>query len=383
MKHSAILVLILVLGTTNSVFTQVLEYGFPLEAPADPRSVAMGESFVSIPSNPAALSFNPAGLAGLQGISVSYAGRNMDWVPDGWSISSLNATVAVPFGVFALQYNSKVLGTDRIFLHFPDSYSAAATYSARDLSIGFALRLPRGPALGISGKYYDYSESISNPAYESMMVTISPVLVFDIGSTYTLPPLHDQKGVEDSVSFAISFQNIGQRWKVPSYSNAIMIPDWFWKSNGLPQFVRVGGSYGMRVRPAEESDFSPFAAVFSGEFRRLLTPHDPFAGSSYWGFGLECTIYEFLSLRGGASFKPFSNFEGEKNRASFRYGAALRLPMQKFGILLPLTVSFDYTVVPLNTVLPVMGIYPPLIEGKAGTPLPAFSLEFQYTGSPW
>ena len=37
----------------------------------------MGESFTALPSNPSSLMYNPAGLAGLAGLRVSYSQRNL------------------------------------------------------------------------------------------------------------------------------------------------------------------------------------------------------------------------------------------------------------------------------------------------------------------
>jgi len=99
---------------------------------------------------------------------------------------------------------------------------------------------------------------------------------------------------------------------------------------------------------------------------------NPLPGNAYWGIGVECTLYEILSLRGGMSTKPYSDFEAEKERPSFRYGAAVHLPMQKMVAGIPL-----YAV---NAMMPTS---PPLIAGKDGTALPAFAVEIHYDGFPW
>src|SRR5271169_1411852 len=101
----------LVASIAQFAFSQAGPEGYPFDTPADPRSVAMGESFVALPSDPAALMYNPAGLAGLTGLNVSYSRKSMDWFLKGWSVSSINAAVGTSFGAFAAQYNRKSMGT--------------------------------------------------------------------------------------------------------------------------------------------------------------------------------------------------------------------------------------------------------------------------------
>src|SRR5271169_4954695 len=96
---------------TESAYSQLGGGGYPFDTPADPRSVAMGESFVALPSDPAALMYNPAGLAGLTGMNVSYYRKSLEWFLKGWSVSSINAAVGTSFGAFAAQYNRKSMGT--------------------------------------------------------------------------------------------------------------------------------------------------------------------------------------------------------------------------------------------------------------------------------
>ena len=64
---------VLILLMTECAYSQLGAGGYPFDSPADARSVAMGESFVALPSNPAALMYNPAGLAGLTGLKIGRA----------------------------------------------------------------------------------------------------------------------------------------------------------------------------------------------------------------------------------------------------------------------------------------------------------------------
>jgi hypothetical protein len=59
--------------------------GYPFGIPADPRSVAMGESFVALASNPAALLYNPAGLAGFSArSSLPAVSLDLTYLVDIW-----------------------------------------------------------------------------------------------------------------------------------------------------------------------------------------------------------------------------------------------------------------------------------------------------------
>jgi hypothetical protein len=367
--------------------------GYPFEVPSDPRSVAMGESFVGLPSNPAALMYNPAGLAGLSGLSVLYSRKSLDWISQGWSLYSISVAGATSFGVFAAQYNRNSLGSMPITtVQFPDGNGSEMTLYSHDVALGYAYRLPVGLALGASAKYYDFVETISGslnggtPAWES-----TPAYLFDFGLTYTLPRLHSQATVEDSITLGMSYQNIGSRWKVeypPSPGQHTLVGVYQGvQETQLPEYFRIGLSYALRIRPTEDGGLSPFAAILTGEFRSLQAPLPdtytlypsgaPYPETSYWGLGFECTFFEILSIRSGAAFRPFDGVEGDRDRPSFRYGAGVNLPLHRIGIGLPLTASVQYTVVPVIE----HGYY--LSPGDRTGTLPVFSIDIQYTGSPW
>jgi hypothetical protein len=263
---------------------------------------------------------------------------------------------------------------------------------SHDVALGYAYKLPVGLALGASAKYYDFVETISGPLNSGTPAWKStPAYLFDFGLTYTLPRLHSQATVEDSITLGMSYQNIGSRWKVeyPPYPGQYTLVGIYQgvQETQLPEYFRIGLSYALRIRPPEAGGLSPFAALLSGEFRSLQAPlpdtyslyasGGPYPETSYWGLGLECTIFEILSIRGGAAFRPFDGVEGDRDRPSFRYGAGLNLPMQRIGIGLPLTASVQFAVVPVIQ----HGYY--LSPGDRTGTFPVFSVDIQYTGSPW
>jgi hypothetical protein len=399
MKSRMLVIVSLVASFTGSAVAQSGTSGYPFDTPADPRSVAMGESFVGLPSNPAALMYNPAGLAGLTGMNISYSRKNLDWFIRDWSIWSVNATVGTSFGVFAAQYNRKSMGTIPVTTEqYPDGNGSEITLYSHDVAFGYAYRLPVGLAIGASAKYYDLVETLSGPLNSGIGTWKStPAYLFDFGLTYTLPRLHSQDAVEDSITVGLSYQNIGSRWEyeyTPSPDQHVLVGNYrgpvFYQ---MPEYFRVGLSYALRVRPAEEQALTPFSALLSGEFRSLQAPLQstaylmyygpipPVPETSYWGIGVEFTIYEFFSVRGGATFRPYTDVEGERDRASFRYGAGLHIPFRRIGLDVPLTVSFQYTVIPVSEPTSSYVFIEDTGVNKGTYPL--FSLEIQYTGFPW
>ncbi|HTO94140.1 MAG TPA: PorV/PorQ family protein [Bacteroidota bacterium] len=363
---------------------------YPFNASIDPRSAAMGESFVAAPANPAALTYNPAGLAGLEGMTLSYARKSLAWLEPDFGIASMTAAARTSFGVFAAQYNRMSFGSIHVTTaQSPDWTGGEITIYSYNLALGYAYRLPMGLALGASVKYYDFVQDYSGPPqFATPRLTTTPSYLFDFGLTYTLPTLHSQTSVEDSLTVGLAYQNMGTRWKYT-------IPSSIYLSPGagsteyvvLPEYFRIGFSYAMKLRPPVEESLSPFGAEVTGEFRTLLSPlpasyaqdpyTSPFPETSYWGIGLEFSLYEIFSVRGGAAFKANPTFgEGVRDKASFRYGAGLRLPLRQIGTDVPITFSFNYTVIPVTE----EGFLD--VADRSGTN-PLFSLEIQYAGVPW
>jgi hypothetical protein len=310
MKNKLFIGAWLLTGLARSAFSQGGIYGYPFEVP---RSFAMGESFVALSSNPAALMYNPAGLAGLSGIRVSYSQRTLD-ADNNWTLRSFNAVAGTPFGVFGVQYNRDSYGTFPLTMTGGEQ-PVVDTYDY-DIAMGYAVGLGRGFSVGVAAKYYDYEGNAST-------FPSSPARLFDIGFTYTFRRFHSQTTVEDSITIGMSYQNIGSAWS-KQYTGIhipeLDLPHWF------PQYFRAGLSYALRVLPRNEADPSPLEAALSGEFRSLQTDPYPSSGISEWGLGLECTIEEFLSLRAGTT-----SIDGINERWLFRWGGAVRLPVHKLG----------------------------------------------------
>jgi hypothetical protein len=308
----------LCIGLSASAHSQGGLDGYPFDVPADSRSFAMGESFSALPANPSALIFNPAGLAGLTGLRVSYSQRSLA-TNNEQTLRSFNAAIGTPIGTFAAQYN-------RDSYIFPTVVSGEGGQPVMDsydydIAMGYAVGLGRGFSAGVAAKYYDEEGTAST--FPTM-----PAGLFDVGFTYTFRRFHSQVTVEDSITIGMSYQNIGHTWS--RFYTGANITELYYR--GIPQYLRAGLSYALRVVPRREGEVSPLQAVVSAEYRSGPSAGWPDVG----GIGMECTIEEFISVRTGAVF-----MDGD-NDTHFRYGLGLRLPFRGLGV----DLLVHYAVIP-------------------------------------
>ena len=361
MNRKIFLIASLILLAVGSIRAQGIVEGYPFDTPAEARAISMGESFVALPSNPSALMYNPAGLVGLQGLTLSYSRRSLNAVSviEDMMVYSLTGTVALPFGVFGFQYNRKLYGTFLVTTaENPDGEYETTIYSY-NVAVGFGTRLTNGLSLGAAAKYY------SATFYQD------PWYLFDFGLLYTLPPLHDRTAFTDSLSVGISVQDV--------YTPRNVTVGGYPVEEFLPEYFRLGIAYALLVPPHDESALTPIAVVVTGEYRNLLNDKAPlYNGRAYWGVGFETTVFELLSLRAGATFSPYTSFDGERDRPAYRYGAGLNLPLRKLGAGIPLLVSINYAVEPLNQI--VTNAFTGFSERSS---LPSFSLDLHYETDIW
>ena len=315
MRRLPIVITGLILGLEESAFSQGSLDGYPFDTPSDPRSVAMGESFVGVPSNPSALMYNPAGLAGLAGMHLSYSQRKLS-PGDNGTLRSISAELGTSIGTFGARF-------DR------DSYDANQTVDAvwgvtganaydYDVAIGYGVSMGKGFSVGASAKHYDDGGYVPVPWY-GISSLAGPINLFDVGLMYTPGGFQSQGAVEDSITLGMSVQNIGStpaRNRPPGYA----YPEHLYPA-GVPGYILMGFSYALRVVPRKSGAPAPLQAVLSGEYWVEPTQR----GMQQLSLGLECTIDEILTLRIGG---PTSIGDGTE---SLVYGLGLRLPVDKLG----------------------------------------------------
>ncbi len=357
---------LMVFFTSLTAYSQIFPGLGALDVPTDPRSTAMGESMVALPSNQAGLMSNPAGLADVNGILTKYANRENHFsnYAEGARMQSGYVSVSTSLGTIAGLYNRSSFGdipvtdaphptsTGQVINLHEDLYEVGVAHKfSEHWSAGFAVK-----TLSV----YDYM-----PQY--FTVTQHPFLV-DFGLLFSLPEIFPGTHHRDRLSVGLSAQNMGSdyrfKWKNTNwYSNQesdITIP--------VPRYVRLGFSYEI-VRVADRSGgLSPAGLLVTAEYRGLTNPsalgQDP-SSRDFWGVGVELSAFEIVKARLGGYAQPYTNLYGDKGTLKARYGAGVALPLERIGVDLPLIIGADYANVPVN------------LHTSEPTTLNAFSLTLQ------
>ena len=361
MKWNSFVAFMSIAAIPQLVCSQVTTYQYPFDVPTDPRSVAMGESFVAVRGNAAALEENPAGLAALTGLRTSYGHRTMDWISffADFNYHAFSISAETPLGVFAASYARFTEGTQQVS-SFPTAadpvmHQGEIESYQHAVVLGFGTSIMNRLEAGIEAKYFDDMHLVTGlPAGVSPVPSTTPAYLFDVGLLYTVSGISDQVGSADALTFGASVQNIGTKliYSGTSYSlqQAYAQP--------LPSYFRLGVSYSYTMLPNGIHRLSPFQALITAEYRNTLNlDSQQDQGRAFWGSGLECTLFEVISLRGGGVVMPFTSVYGRREKVAYRYGAEIHFPLEKLGIPAPLIVSAGYSAIPLVK-LDVSSVFP-------------------------
>lgn len=356
------------LFSTGASAQMLTAYTSPLDVPTNPRSVAMGESFVALPGDPTALMSNPAGLAGLHGMGISYSQRSMNWMSglEDYRYHGANAYYAAPFGVFGIEYNRLSMG--EFTYSIPSSPMGVGTLQVYEHSIvvGFGAELMEGFSAGIATKYLDIvytvtgGKSQSSPAY-----AVTPAYLFDAGAQYSVPILPGDSSIQHLITTGISVQNIGTELKSSSSTETE-------SSSETPRYLRLGFSYRLTMLPQGPEGLRPVAMVLTAEYRRVIngsTYQD--SRRDYWGCGVEFTLFEVASVRMGGVVLPYTSIYGDKGCFKLRGGFGVHVPLARLGVSAPLVLSGNYALIPINR-------YPNSFMSGNTDNLSTFSVELEY-----
>jgi len=314
------------------------------DVPADPRSVAMGESFVALTGNQNSMMFNPAGLGAIRGAQVLYSLRELDWYDllDDFIYRQVNATVGTPYVNLGISYNRQSTGVVAITTaQFPEGTGTARIFN-HTFAVGFGKRFGPNWDLGMNLKMYDFGHEVLSGDVGELKTT--PAYVVDLGCIYSAQIATDLQSATQSVSFGTAIQNLGTKLKtevsVDSVQRAL-------QDESLPQYVRVGFTYEFKVPGENGESLRPFSVLASGEWRTFLNASDFQSGSKdFWGFGLEMKLMEIVTVRLSGFVNAYSSVYGKKGDPALRYGFGVSLPLQRFGAGVPLTIQFDYAGIP-------------------------------------
>ena len=351
---------------------------YSLDVPVDPASLAMGESFTAQRASLGGLEYNPATVADISSPVVSYGFRNMDIAPQSQhQFASWKGAVPLSFGTIFFMYNRHDYPDFAYQLYtasvYPDNIG---TVSSTDCMYGVGYARSFGHTLdaGIALKCFDISKTFSGALNPSYYCT-EPSTLLDAGILYHSGASQTNGSVfSGQFVFGAALQNFGSDFRITSTDigqsgvrTSIYQP--------LPRYFRAGISYSMIQHSPTIGGACPFIVTATGEYRNVLNQPESSKNEKYfWGFGVEATLHELVSLRGGGVL-PFAS-GGYSHTPSLRYGIGLRLPLRRIGISSPLAFQFDYASTPLGSRLAAVAVG----SDDFRPTMRAYSLTLKYEG---
>ncbi len=316
------------------------------------RGMALGEATVALPGYEDPFASNPAGLVGNHGYWVNFA-RQPFWLnlSDAMQYRSLSIGGETPFGVF--------LGTYRRLDYGPFGFTSLASPEpvaetrAYDYTIGLAwgYAIDKRFSVGVGAKLFNQKSSLewgqSSPQYAALLPESDPAYLFDIGVLCNLGSLLARESLEDNLSLGLAVQGFGTPFRL-HYTGTSSVFD---PGTGairsttqrvdysipLPRNLRIGFAYRVVVRSEEPEGLAPFSCSVMGEYRDLLNANMQ-QGGSYWGMGVEVSLFEVVQLRGGGLAEPYDGVFGNRNTLHGRYGVGVHLPINRIAPGLPSVV---------------------------------------------
>ncbi len=301
----------------------------------DPRSIAMGESFVADAGNlTAAFSSNPATLAYILRPEIFYNYRSYNWIDDddldidrlfSWSLGMASA---FRFGKVAFSFNRREEGKTSVARFYGQTFSLAYAMAHGNIGAGSMLKL-----------FNKYIELFSDYTYKPEPRYVSAL---DLGVLYRAK--RSTSEWDESISIGIALQNISSghefRYTTPDGESE--------ESITLPMYLRIGFKYNLN-RPSA-GGLPPLQFIATGEYRRFLNPekrsgledsgiveYPEFRDDDFGGIGFELTLYNWLSLRTGW----INKYADRYRRLYNRYGLGIHLSSRR--VLFPGKVTFDYS----------------------------------------
>jgi len=337
--------------------------GLSLDRPTDSRSIAMGESFVAVPDNHAAIMYNPAGLAWRQGIGASYAQRNDNIIDiNNRRYIAVNASLHTPFLDVGLTYSRFNQGEGVITTESePDGTGEIVLPHEYTFGIGIARSFGEHFSVGVAVKVPDLTNLYNFSGGSLPSVEVSHPVVLDIGILYRSLFPSDAEGFRQEFGLGMSFQNVGASTVARHTAVSPTLPPYFIPLNSvteLPQYLRAGLAYRVIIGSPDKENLTPFQFLATAEYRNLTNAMQN-SMRDYWGFGVEASVYEVMMIRMGGY--------GHYETTTARYGAALSAPLQKLGEDIPLTLTVNYAAIP----------YPSTWVSDSKV-VHAFSLELRY-----
>lgn len=315
----------------------VIEY--VSDAPTDARSAALGEAYVAIAQGPAALFYNPAGIARQHGVAFAFDTRE-SFSPDYRAASQHHVGLSA-----AVNYGNNVFGVRYVTYGESHQYDNGGMYPVimmvtsqtdiSDVAVAYAGQvsptLDCGAELGLVHRHSSFQsrgtvEDNHGAAYLSVGIRYHESLLEGI--------------TPDEFAFAASLSHFG----APLVSGNEAPP-----AIDLARAIRAGMAW--RIAQPETTAFADefLSAMISGQFKKVLN-EGAFASDGvntnkgYWSIGVEAGIYNLLFLRYGLHYRSYDSPYAYRNNGQSNVGLGARIPVHKlFGLRDPLWISVDYT----------------------------------------
>ncbi len=304
-----------------------------LEMSVDPRTMAMGESFVAVPAYVGAMTSNPAGLAGIKGISLSYGqiNENEENIRSS-GYRSFRGAIHTAFVEIGLLYTRHNYGAFRFTAEqSPDG--PVQEFNPYEYTVGISIGKKIADfSVGVGAKRYDRSGAyIPGSIYKT---TVTKPLLFDFGVQYTFRFSSNDDPPNQQVSIGICYQNIGEDIKTETIDVfSQQTSSRFTTTIAVPQYLSIGLAYHFQTHAEVDERLMPFHFMITGEYRNRTNAHQDTRRDN-WGVGVEGIVYEIVSFRIGGY--------GYHEESFVRLGAGLCAPLAKLGLDLPVSVRFEY-----------------------------------------
>ncbi|MCX7876695.1 MAG: hypothetical protein N2321_11090 [Melioribacteraceae bacterium] len=332
--------LFFILFLTSAIFSQSLFNSFnykntSLDVVINPVSIAMGESFVANYFSPSSFIENPANLFQKNNTTLFYHTRSFNWISETetFKYKSVGGTLKLQIGDFGIAYNEFHAGKS-LFNSQSDERNSTLIFSLSKLIF-------KNFNAGVNLKFFDHKR-ISDLGI-GLNLESNTAILLDFGLLYSVFKYSSLKS-QHEVTIGTTLQNFGTDYKEKDFifSNDYRIVR-------LPRYFKIGFAYNLQFKSNETKN--DFQILLTGNYKSLLNPLKKEIGDvDYWGIGTQIQIKEMFLIRIGSIQLPENNLLYDRAKPILRYGFGLNLPLNKFGVEIPLTISADYAFIPINQI---------------------------------
>lgn len=332
--------LVLILVITSKIFSQSFydlnNYkNTSLDVTINPASIAMGESFVANYWNVSSFVENPANLFQKNNSTLFYNTRSLNWVneTETFRFTSIGGTIKLQFGDLGIAYNEYRAGKS-LFNSQSDERNSTLIFS-------ISKNLFNDLNAGINLKFFDHKRV--SQLGTGLNLESNTAILFDFGLLYSALKFSTLK-TEQELTLGTTVQNFGTDFKEKDY-----IFNNEFRYVRLPRFFKIGFAYNIQFKNVDKKN--DLEILVTGNYKNLLNPLKNEKGDvDYWGLGSQIKIKELFVARVGSFQTPEYNLLYDRAKPLFRYGFGINLPLSKLGLETPITISADYTFIPINQI---------------------------------